>query len=331
MRFPLIHTGKRFFFFTFTIKGRQALLSTLVRGEKRPRLSPLGQRIDACWRQLHHICPHFTASNFVIMPDHVHLLLMVDSRETFRFNPLIFAHWFQTLTASPCPLEAIPRWMIAQTPPRWDCYHAETTPSSQPSTSQTSAFIPWSQEEWIMISFDARQLAAIRRYIQMNPARYFWKHDHPDLFRAHYNLKHPRLNPALRWTAIGDLTLLLSPFLFLVRLTRKKTLQELEEEIGTALTRAKQGWIPICGFLSPGERAFEQRLKALPQTRWIKTVPYGLPERYDPSVEDSRWIAARRQLILSSFDCATYPPFQITRAGCLLMNERITQIVNTSH
>ena len=56
-------------------------------------------------------------------------------------------------------------------------------------------------------------------------------------------------------------------------------------------------------------------------------MPYGLPERYDPSVEDSRWLAAHRQLILSSFDRAVIPPFKITRQGCLAMNDRIAAMV----
>lgn len=287
MRFPLIHTGRRFFFFTLAIKERRPILSRLIRGEPRPILTPLGEQVVKQWRELHLHDAHLTASDFVIMPDHVHLLLIVHSEDAYPFNPLVFVKQFQ-----------------------------QQTPS-----------IAWEQDFWINISFDARQLTTIRRYIKMNPARYFWKHDHPDLFKALSPLKHPILNPALTWTAVGDITLLASPFLYLVRLTRKKTLEALEEEIQAHLTRAQQGWIPVCGFISPGERAFEARLKALPQSRWIKTVPYGLPTRYDPSVEDSRWIAVKRQLILSSFDAVTFPPFNITRAGCLQMNERIEQMV----
>ena len=106
----------------------------------------------------------------------------------------------------------------------------------------------------------------------------------------------------------------------------KKSVDEVEEAIATHVERARRGWVPVCGFLSPGEREFERRLKALPHSRWIKAVPYGLPERYDPSVEDSRWIAARRELVLSSFGREESPPFQVTRRGCLAMNERIARM-----
>ena len=107
----------------------------------------------------------------------------------------------------------------------------------------------------------------------------------------------------------------------------KKTAAELEDDIAAHIERAAHGWTPVCGFISPGEREFERRLKALPYSRWIKTVPYGLPLRYDPSVEDSQWLASHRQLVLSSFDRAEYPPFVITRKGCLVMNDRIAQMV----
>ncbi|MBQ3745819.1 MAG: hypothetical protein II863_00240, partial [Kiritimatiellae bacterium] len=100
MNFPLIHTGRRFFFFTFVVEGRQPVLSRPVRGKKRPQLLPIGERVVEFWLSLHKIEPRFTASDFVIMPDHVHLLLIVNSVGEFRFNPLVFAHRFMEATAN---------------------------------------------------------------------------------------------------------------------------------------------------------------------------------------------------------------------------------------
>lgn len=56
----------------------------------------------------------------------------------------------------------------------------------------------------------------------------------------------------------------------------------------------------------------------MPRARWIKAVPYELPPRFDPSVEDSEHLAAHRELILSAFDPADFAPFKITRAGARL-------------
>ena len=320
MRFPLIHTGRRFFFFTFVVEGRRRVLSRLERGARRPVLTALGERVKVVWAALHGIDAHFTASDFVIMPDHVHLLLIVNSVEEFRFNPLVFAHWFMGATSDGGRCPPIP-------PADW--WHFFPGPQGI-GGGQPPSFVAWSPDFWVEISLDSRQLKAIRRYIRMNPARYFWKLDNPDMFIRHGHFRHPILDPALTWAACGDLTLLASPFLFLVRLTMKKTVAELEGEIAGHIERVKRGGIPVSGFLSAGEREFERRLKALPFSRWIKTVPYSLPERFDPSVEDSRYLAAHRELILSSFTANEAPPFTIRRHLCLAMNERTAAMVATS-
>ena len=102
MRFPLIHTGRRFFFFTFVVEGRMRVLSRLERGAKRPVLRAMVERVKATWAVVHQTDARFTASDFAIMPDHVHLLLIVNSaaRANFRFNPLVFAYWWMSATAT---------------------------------------------------------------------------------------------------------------------------------------------------------------------------------------------------------------------------------------
>ena len=373
MRFPLIHTGRRFFFFTFVVEGRRKVLSRLERGAKRPALTALGERVKAVWAALHRVDAHFTASDFVIMPDHVHLLLIVNSAGEFRFNPLVFAHWFMAATTdggyAPEPPVDWTRFYLAKQErggahgkgPALQGFgggqqeseatlqgfgggqqESEATAQGFGGSQQESevtaqgfgggqppSFV-WTRDYWVDISFDARQLAAIRRYIRMNPARYFWKLDNPDMFLRRGHIRHPALDPALTWTACGDLTILASPFLFLVRLTMKKTAAELEDEIAGHIERVKRGGIPVSGFLSAGEREFERRLKAMPHSRWIKAVPYSLPAKYDPSVEDSRYLAAHRELILSSFAEAEAPPFVIRRHLCLAMNERTAAMVATT-
>lgn len=56
-------------------------------------------------------------------------------------------------------------------------------------------------------------LPAVRRYIRMNPARKMWKERNADRFVRFADLRHPVLDSALPWAAVGDLTLLGSPFL----------------------------------------------------------------------------------------------------------------------
>ena len=60
--------------------------------------------------------------------------------------------------------------------------------------------------------------------------------------------------------------------------------------------------------------------EALPRVRFIKTVPFALPPRYDPSAEDSRELAADRLLILSGFPQNTPDSPENLRARCNIMN-----------
>ena len=114
--------------------------------------------------------------------------------------------------------------------------------------------------------------------------------------------------------------------LFPVRLTRKKTLEEHTEAIDEIIAKAKQGMIPVSGFISPGEKEALRRLKAEPLARFIKMLPHALPPRYDPSAEDSRELAADRLLILSGFPQTVSANEKIARTNCLLMNDLITAL-----
>jgi hypothetical protein len=124
---------------------------------------------------------------------------------------------------------------------------------------------------------------------------------HPDRFVRFANIRHAILDPARRWDAMGNLTLLGPPFLRHVRLTMRMTAEEHGPAIDEIIEQAKHGIVPVSGFISAGEKELLRRLKAEPRARFIKTVPFALPPRYDPSAEDSRELAAGRLLILSGF------------------------------
>lgn len=285
MKLNFIHEGKRFFFITLVVKGRRPLLSRRV-GDKIVELLPAGEMLKEVWAKSHERDPEVTASNFMIMPDHAHLLLIVDFSKRASFDVLDWIMHFIRETGD------------------WEL---------------------WDRHLYFQLSFSLRQLKAIRRYIKMNPARAWWKETHPDMFVRRGGLRHEMLDPAFPWTAFGNLTLLANPFLFQVRLTTKKTLDELEGEIAAAVDKARRGMIPVSGFISPGEKEFFRRLLNEPNIRWVKMLPYGLPPRYDPSVEDSQHLAEGRLLVLSAFpiDVPSYP---ISRANCLAMNDRIAAL-----
>ena len=348
MRLSFAHHGRQFFFLTICVRGRRAVLSRLVEGVKRPELTQAGACVKALWLAVHGLNPALTASEFVIMPDHVHLLLIVNYDLDPGFKPLVFLHWFMEesermiaamgagraterardggCTPEPPTAEGAARAGVAPEPLleegaanlAADCsallptsMRATYCPGPQPALVDEAAnrgsgvqppslaFL-WDRRFWLDLSFDARQLAAIRRYIRGNPARALWKRQHPDRFACHPRIRHRILDPAFPWSACGELTILASPFLLAVSLTRKKALAEHEAEIAALVEKARQGWVIVCGFLSPGEKELARRLREEPRARWIKTLAQGLPPRYDPSLADSRELAAGRLLILSA-------------------------------
>ena len=343
MKMRFAHSGKQFFFVTVALEGRRPLLSRLESEQSRPTLSTFGETVKATLLAMHGAFPCATVSDFVIMPDHVHFLLIADYSRDAGFSPLWAAHrlldatemtWGMDGGSAPAPPEALAsaiaaarrnqgRLTIDGAPPivGSGAQPISRTQSFGGSGAQPPSVPRWNRHCYIELSFDARQLKAIRRYIRLNPARAIWKQRHPDRFIRFANIRHSVLDPTRRWDAMGNLALIASPFLFHVRLTMRKTAEEHAPEISVILSRAERGLVPVSGFISPGEKELLRRLKAVPGTRFAKMVPFSLPPRYDPSAEDSRELAADRMLILSGFPQGTPDSRESLRARCNIMND----------
>ena len=372
----------KFFFLTFCTEDRRKILSR-INEDATVTLTKAGEAIAEVWRNSHARNPAVTASNFIIMPDHVHLILIVNYDKAPNFDIMRWIHEFRQLTeaglgaaassqinptspgrgAKPRLIAGLGAAASSQINPTSPGFGAKprliagfgaTAPSQINPTSPglgakprliaglgaaassqinptspgfgAAAPSPWEKKFWLMLSFSSRQLKAFRRYIKLNPARALWKARNPDRFLRRANIRHPILAQDRTWDAIGNLTLIASPMLFPVRLTRKKTLEEHTEAIDEIIAKAKQGMIPVSGFISPGEKETLRRLKAEPLARFIKMLPHALPPRYDPSAEDSRELAADRLLILSGFPQTVSANEKIARTNCLLMNDLITAL-----
>ena len=338
MKLHFAHHGLQFFFITIGVEGRQPILSRLVDETHRPALTPLGELLKAALVAMHGAFPAVTISDFIIMPDHFHFLMIVNYEKGRGFNPLWATHrlldaveaaWAERTgpLAAPNPAQgsdiaahlarAIAQGRAGFSPSRGS---GAQYPSfgSRGSGAQPPSF---GRSPYIELSFDSRQLKTIRRYIKLNPARALWKRRHPERFIRITDIKHPILDPSRRWDAMGNPLLLSSPFLTHVRLTMKKTAEEHTPEIEAILARARCGAIPVSGFISPGEKELLRRLKADPRARFVKMVPFALPPRYDPSAEDSRELAADRLLILSGFPQGVADAREGLRARCLAMND----------
>ena len=363
MNLTFRHSGLQFFFITLTLEGRPQMLSQLIEGEARPVLLPAGEVVQAYLRAFHAVYPAVTVSDRVIMPDHVHFLMIVRYDQAPGFNPLWTS--FALMKAIEAA-EAQRNGGAAPAPPEAAAHFAEILARERATAAQIESLmhqgltraealarlgaeivpqqgvrgaqppvrsaLRFDRRAYIELSFDARQLKAIRRYIRLNPARALWKRHHPDRFLRIANIRHAILDPTRVWSAMGNLTLLGSPFLVHARLTLKKSLAEHEPALAELVEKARRGAVIVSGFISPGEIELLKRLKATPNARFVKMLPCALPPRYDPSAEDSRELAANRMLILSGFTNTTPhisalamrrdpTAAHLFRANCLVLND----------
>ena len=380
MKLNYANNGRQFFFVTMVSAGRRPVFSRLLEENRRPELTRLGELLRAALRAVHHIWPSVAISDYVVMPDHVHFLLIVDYGQCRSTSPLYISHRVadavemavargleRTGAAAPAPLptDALVVEMASLLPEAIQAAGVASAvgllhvgkglcfgnlvegvgvadglaicpglaPAGGAGARAPVRSIVFARDCYIELSFDSRQLKAIRQYIRLNPARALWKLRHPDLFVCHRSIRAHRLQPFLPlvFDGIGALPLLGSPFLFHVRLTLRKTVAEHAAAIDEIVEKARHGMVPVSGFISPGEKEALRRLKAEPKARFVKLLPHLLPPRYDPSSEDSREISAGRLLILSCFrDIAPISAFEmkrnhaaahVFRRNCLAMND----------
>ena len=372
MKLEYAKRGLQFFFVTLVVAERRQVLSSIAELEAsgqvagagraaRPALLPLGEIVVAALRAIHRVWPAVTISDYVVMPDHLHFLLIVDYNRDQSIAPLFIAHRFaDAVERAQALVEERNGRGFAPNPGRAPSPSEGPNPGRAPNPGEgldpcraagalaerrvefmagllceaaaaareaapgelkverglrfgdrrggAGARAPvrsvvFARDCYIELSFDSRQLKAVRRYIKLNPARAIWKARHPDLFICYRAIKSERFAAFAprRFDAIGALPILGSPFLFHVRLTLKKTVAEHEAAIQEIVEKARHGMVPVSGFISPGEKEALRRLKAEPSARFVKLLPHALPARYDPSAEDSREIAAGRLVILSAF------------------------------
>ena len=92
MKLAFSHSGRQFFFVTLVVAERREVLSRVVDEKTRPELTQLGEIVQFALRAIHRVWPAATVSDFVIMPDHLHFLLIVDYGKDPAFSPLFAAH-----------------------------------------------------------------------------------------------------------------------------------------------------------------------------------------------------------------------------------------------
>ena len=68
------------------------MLSRIVSEKSRPELKPLGELVVAALRAVHQVWNAVTISDFIVMPDHMHFLLIANYDRDKGVAPLFIAH-----------------------------------------------------------------------------------------------------------------------------------------------------------------------------------------------------------------------------------------------
>ena len=119
MKLEYSKRGLQFFFITLVVAERRPVLSRIVDEKSRPALMDLGEIVVAALRAVHRTWNAATISDFVIMPDHIHFLLIVDYNRDMGVSPLFLTHRLADAIeiAFACGLDAWV-WRTDGAPPR---------------------------------------------------------------------------------------------------------------------------------------------------------------------------------------------------------------------
>ncbi len=80
------------YFVTIVAHERRLIFGQVVDGEMRP--SPCGRIAEACWRQIPDHFAHVELGAFVLMPNHIHgILILHDRAATIPSPPVGATHW----------------------------------------------------------------------------------------------------------------------------------------------------------------------------------------------------------------------------------------------
>lgn len=184
-----------------------------------PNFSPLGEMIESEIKSIPKFHPEVKIIRFVIMPDHIHIVLQVVERlkrhlgkELAGFFGACSKHYDHLIGDR----------------------HGE------------SLFDPFHDR----IIYDHIQLDRAIKYVEDNPRRYILKKLNPHLFRTHLNL---RINGRI-FSAFGNLFLLRSIYLLPVRVHRKWTKQEFEDYEKICMNEIEKRAIPITPAIHKAEK-----------------------------------------------------------------------------
>jgi len=162
------------YFVTICARDRECLFGVVEDGEMR--LSPLGRIVDATWSALPRHYRHVVPDAFVVMPNHVHgIIVLVDDSAGVRAG-LSLDRELEIRSTGPSPLAAGSATQPHRHPLPEIVRAFKTFSARQINQLRRTPGTPvWQRNYYEHVIRDERALGLIRRYIRDNPGH--WEFD----------------------------------------------------------------------------------------------------------------------------------------------------------
>ena len=157
------------YFVTIVTYQREALFGEIMNGEMR--LNSLGKLVEKCWLTISTHFPHAGLDEFVIMPNHLHEIILLSTGEASANNAFVLP--INPITADASPLHPI------GTKPHSLGAIIQNFKSISTRLANSLYFNPgsklWQRNYYEHIIRNEGELNDIRQYIQANPI--LWEND----------------------------------------------------------------------------------------------------------------------------------------------------------
>ena len=275
-------------FITMATEPRKALFGKVA--DAVVLLSDFGRQVLECIEAIPRFNPGISLLEYVLMPDHLHMVLRI------------------------VPGLAEPLQVLGAAMRKFKSY---TTTLAR---RQHGLSTIWQQGYHDRICVSRRFIEAVTRYIRYNPLKYELMYNHPQYMHIREPIDSPRLDVDDFWKGIGNVDLL-SPDakLLSLRVSRKVAARNLPHVISRIEDAVRAGYVVISGFISPGEVAVRDMLLENKAARFVHILPSCMKNGHRP---DSRYLpplAEGRFLEIAEGNDET----EFGRSACLALNDEI--------
>lgn len=278
------YTQRGIYMITLNVEGRRPLFGRVYGSSSDPRieLTPLGQAVRDEWWGISNHHHEIKVFELQMMPDHLHGIIYV--KEPFSGGLSRVVRGFKTGCGR------IYRQLVA--PLSVATESQQTAKGSHPTHGLL--FEPGFNDLVLRTNDEYQRW---KHYLRDNPRRLLIKREKPDMLCAFFGLCNGR------WTlnGIGNRALLTAPQRMAVRISRRLSAEQLEQEVSRYLQAAAAGAVLISPAISPGEKrvmriAFNMGLPT------IVIMPNGFTSLSKPHGEQFDACAQGRLLMISAWE-----------------------------